>query len=539
MYVLGISGGVRQGLQDGSASLLKDGKVIAAVEEERLARVKHAPGYLPEKAVRFVLDKANIELKDVDYLVYPGYTYKNFKTVLSRYFNSKFCYCPEVELVYHHDAHCASAYYASGYDEAMIISMDFSGDQVSTQLAVGRNGKIDVLKKFHKPNSLGIFYSLITQFTGFRRDSDEYKVMGLSSYGKRGTHDLSWLLNFGNGDYELDPRYILIEDPEIPNPSKQESLYTDAFIEKLGKPRIPTDDMTEFYENIAASGQEHIENCILDLAKWLSNETGLNKLCMAGGVALNCVANQKLMNSDFIDELFIQPAASDAGLSLGGAYMVTDAQGGQIAPMHDVYYGPEYSDDEILEALKMTNVKYSIIDNIAEYAAKRVSEDKIVGWYQGRMEFGPRALGNRSILANPCNPDMQDIVNEKIKFREKFRPFTPSVLEEEVPKLFEGKMQVSPYMTITYDAKDGVKDIIPSVVHVDNTVRIQTVNENQNKLYYEYLQHLKKRLGYGITMNTSFNVKGDPIVNTPYHAISTFFGSGMDTLIMGNYVVEK
>jgi carbamoyltransferase len=297
--------------------------------------------------------------------------------------------------------------------------------------------------------------------------------------------------------------------------------------------------MSHYYEDIAAAGQEHLENVVVDLVSRMHQETNLRKLCFAGGVALNCVLNQKLMNLDYIEELYIQPAASDAGLALGACYIIAKREGFETEPLTDVYLGPQYANAEIKEALDLTNVRHEEISDVASYAAHKVVENKIVGWYQGQMEFGPRALGSRSILANPMNPDMKDIVNNKIKFREQFRPFTPSILEEDLPQYFKGKMKVSPYMTITYDAKQGVSEIIPSVIHVDNTVRVQTVNSCQNALYYEYLQELKKLSGHGITLNTSFNVKGDPVVNTPYNALATFYGSGMDILIMGNFIIKK
>ncbi len=539
MNILGISGGVRGGNQDGSATLMKDDKVIASVEEERMLRVKHAPGRLPEKAMRFVLKHAGITMEDVDILVFPGETYKNFKKILGDYIKSKFGCCPEIALVHHHDAHCASAYYASGFDSAMVISADLSGDSVCTEFCLGKGQDMEVVKRFPKPNSLGIFYSVLTQYVGFQRDNDEYKVMGLSSYGNRGKYDFSWLLSYKDGAYELNTDYIKIPAPGQPNPSKQEPFYSEKMMEKLGPPRLPEGEMTTYIEDIAACGQEHLEKVFVDMVTKLHEETGETKLCLAGGVALNCVVNQRLMNLDFIDDLYIQPAASDAGLSLGACYLIARKEGINLKALPDVFLGPRYSNDEIQDALNMAGLKYSEISDSAGYAAQKVSENKIVGWYKDRMEFGPRALGNRTILANPGNPEMKNIVNAKIKFREQFRPFAPSVLEEEVPKYFIGKSKVAPYMTITYDVVEGGKDIIPSVTHVDNTSRIQTVNKIQNPKYFEYLTELKKLTGHGITLNTSFNVKGDPIVNTPYHALATFYGSGMDVLIIGDFLLEK
>ncbi|UCF07582.1 MAG: carbamoyl transferase [Thermoplasmata archaeon] len=539
MYILGISGGVRGGNQDGSATLMKDSEVVASVEEERLLRIKHAPGKLPEKAMRFVLNYGNITMEDVDLLVFPGETYKNFKEILGKYIISKFGWCPEIELVNHHDAHCASAYYASGFDEAMIVSADLSGDSVCTEFCRGSGQDMEVLRRIPKPNSLGIFYSVLTQYVGFQRDNDEYKVMGLSSYGTRGAFDFDWFLKYGGGAYDLNTDYIRIPPPGQPNPSKQEPFYNQKLVDKMGAPRLPEGEVTAHYEDIAACGQEHLEKVFVEMVTQLHKDTGLRKLCLAGGVALNCVVNQRLMNLDFIDDLYIQPAASDAGLSLGAAYMMARREGFTLKALPDVFMGPEYTNDELQQSLDMAGVKYSEEKDVASVAAQKVSEDKIVGWYHGRMEFGPRALGNRTILANPQNPDMKDIVNNKIKFREQFRPFAPSVLEEDSPLYFVGKSKAAPYMTITFDVTEGAKDVIPSVVHVDDTSRIQTVNKEQNAIYYEYLQELKKVTGHGVTLNTSFNVKGDPIVNTPYQALATFYGSGMDVLILGNYILEK
>ncbi|MEM8907430.1 MAG: carbamoyltransferase C-terminal domain-containing protein [Bacteroidota bacterium] len=539
MYILGISGGVRQGNMDGSATLMEDGKVIASIEEERLLRIKHATGRLPEQAIRLVLQKAGISIREVDYLVFPGETYVNFHQILRDYFKAKFGHCPKIELVNHHNAHAASTYYASGFEEAMVLTMDLSGDGISTQLAIGKSNTLSAIQRFLKPNSLGIFYSILTQFCGFNRDNDEYKVMGLSSYGERGSHDFKWLVDYAAGAYHLDTQYIKVAKKGMPNPSKQEPMYHAALVEKLGAPRLPESPMTKYYENIAASGQEHLENVIIHLIETFHKKTGLRKICLAGGVALNCVANQRIMNLDCIDAIFVQPASNDAGLSLGSAYLIASGLGYSIEPMKNVYLGTEFSNDEILEALKKTNLKYKKIEDVSAYAAQRVADNRIVGWFQGRMEFGPRALGARSILGNSQNAAMKDIINHKIKFRESFRPFCPSVLEEAATDYFVGKSRVAPFMTITYDVKEAAKSRLPSITHVDGTARIQTVNEQQHPLYYQYLKSLKKLNGTGVSINTSFNVKGQCIVNTPYHAFSTFYGSGMDDLVIGNFVLAK
>lgn len=538
MYVLGISGGVSRGAQDGAAALLRDGTVVAAVEEERLLRVKHARACLPEKAIRSVLDCEGISLRDVDALAYHGITYDGISEVLERFITSKFGYCPPIRLVHHHDAHAASAYYASGFDSAMIVTADLSGDGTSTQLAAGRDGTIEVLERIPKPNSFGIYYSGLTQFVGFERENDEYKVMGLASYGDRKSYDLGWLLSYSGEGYQLNPEGFRYQ-PGSPNPSRQEAIFSDLFVEHLGAPRLPDSPMSSVYENVAASGQEQLEQAYVHLVRRLHEETGLRKLCCAGGTSLNCVLNQRLMALDFVDELYIQPASSDAGVSLGAAYLVAADAGHKIQPLPHVFLGPSFTDDEIRGALRMAGVTWRECSDVAACAARLVAEDKIVGWFQGRMAFGPRALGNRSILANAHSETSKDIVNEKIKFREQFRPFAPSVVEEDVSRYFVGKLGASPYMTVTYDVRPEEQQVIPAVTHVDGTARIQSVAPCQNPLYYALLQELKRTTGHGIVLNTSFNVRGDPVVNTPYQALATFFGSGMDALLIGSFILEK
>ena len=541
MIVLGLMGGTRIGYQDASAVLVEDGKLLSFVEEERLGRVKHAPGILPERAIRYVLKERNISIRDVDCVSSHGITWKpDFRKSLREFFLSKFAGTPKnIELVHHHDAHCASAYYASGFGNAMIVTIDYSGDGISTQLAIGSGGEIKVVKRIERPNSLGIFYALLTEYCGFLKDNDEYKLMGLSSYGDRDSFDFSWLLDNSYGIYRINTDYLKGHKEGEPGATKQIPVYNQKLIDRLGAPREPGSPMTKYYEDIAAAGQKALEECIVKIVTEFHRETGLRKICLAGGVALNVVANQRVMNLDFIDDIYIQPSANDGGISLGAAYLMAAQMGDTIEPLPHVYYGPDYSNDEIEAALQQTNVRYRKVEDVAGYTAEKVSDNKVVGWFQGRMEFGPRALGNRSIFANPTNKQMKDIVNIKVKFRDEFRPFCPSVIEEEAPLYYEGKAKSSPYMTITYDVKKEYVDKLPSVTHVDNTARIQTVNESQNPLFYAFLRELKERIGFGVTLNTSFNVKGDPIVNTPFQALGTFYGSGMDTLIMGNFVLDK
>lgn len=541
MYILGLVGGTRLGYQDASAALLRNGELISFIEEERLTRVKRSPGALPEKAISYILKSQNISISDIDYAVSHGSTWKpDFRQVLREFFISKFGGCPRnIELVHHHDAHCASAFYASGFTDSMIISADASGDGISTEFAVGSNGKIKIIQRIERPNSLGMFYLLLTEYCGFLKDEDEFKVMGLSSYGDGEKYDLSWLLGYDNGTYQLNDEYLKGFRLGEPGAHKQVPIYNEKLIEKLGPARVPGSPMTSHYEDIAASGQKLLEDVMVHLVTKFHKDTGLRRLCLAGGVALNVVANQRMLNLDFIDEVYVQPAANDGGISLGAAYLIAAELGEDIHAMPHAYYGPEFSNDEIEAALKLANVEYVKIEDIAHYASERVASNKIVGWFQGKMEFGPRALGNRSIFANPTIREMKDILNTKVKFREEFRPFCPSVIEEDSLSYFEGKLKVSPYMTITYDVRDEYLGRLPAVTHVDNTARIQTVNRTQNPLFYRFIDELKKYIDVAVTLNTSFNVKGEPIVCTPFNALATFYGSGMDTLVMGNYVINK
>ena len=540
MTILGINGGVNAGLQDVSAVLLIDGKVIAAIEEERLNRIKHSPGQLPELSVKAVLKRAGISFHEVDYVVSHGATWGNEHVeVIKRYFKYNFGHCPKIKRVHHHTAHAASTFFASGFDKAMIITADNSGDGISTQLALGDENGIEVVERFSRPNSLGIFYSMMAQFCGFAHEREEYKFMGLSSYGDKTKYDFDWLLSFGEGSYQLNPDYLTNIKPGAPSPTRQQMLFNKKLISKLGAKRLPEEPLTEFYKDVAASAQGHLENVLIDMVMHFQRQTGIRKLCLAGGVALNCVANQKLMNLDCIDDLYIQPAASDAGVSLGAAYLIAAELGDKPQPMASAYLGEEFSNNQIEDVLKVSNINYTKAGNPAAYAANKVAENKIVGWFQGRAEYGPRALGNRSILANPMTKEMKNIINDKIKFRESFRPFCPTVIEEDLPIFFDGKSKTSPYMTVTYNVKESASELIPSVTHRDNTARIQTVNEKQNPLFYAYLKELKELIGVGVTLNTSFNLRGEPIVDCPRDALASFYSSGMDCLVMGNYVIEK
>ncbi|MEZ5025012.1 MAG: carbamoyltransferase C-terminal domain-containing protein [Chitinophagales bacterium] len=541
MYILGINGGFRQGYQDISAVLLKDGQLLAAIEEERLNRIKHSAGKLPYLAIHELLKIAQISMHQIDVVAFHGSTWNgNFNEQLVSYFNNQFGYCPTIKRYHHHDCHAISAFCASNFEEALIFSYDGSGDGISFQVSIGKNNTLKTIYRAERPNSLGFFYSMMTQYCGFVKDSDEYKLMGLSSYGNRHAYDFSWLINVENGELKLNQDFLITITQGQPSAHRDEMLFNQQFLEKMGKPRrIPNAEMENFYQDVAASAQQHFEDCLLKLVQFYSTQTGIKNICLVGGSALNCVANQKIMNADFVEKLYVQPASSDSGISLGSAWLTAiDANQKPIAPKH-TFLGNSYTDKEIEHVLQASKVSYTKLENPALKAAQLISENKVIGWFQGKMEFGPRALGNRSILANPTHADIQKIVNEKIKFRESFRPFCPSILEEDVAQYFIGKQKIAPYMTITYEATPFAQQHIPSVIHVDNSARIQTVNKDQNALFYALLQHLKSINGHGVVLNTSFNLSHEPIVCTPRDALATFYSSGLDALIIGNFLVEK
>jgi carbamoyltransferase len=541
MNILGISGGFRQGYQDVTACLVVDGKVVAAIEEERLNRIKFSAGKLPYLSVFEVLKIGGIQFSDIDFISFHGSTWGDeIQPRLEDYFIQHFGSCPPLLRFHHHDCHAASTYYASGFDKATVITLDNSGDGISLQIMKGENGKLDLVERFARPDSLGLFYQVITQYCGFVKDSDEYKVMGLSSYGNRDAFDFSWFVNFENDQLQINKKYIVVPHPGAASLHKDEMAFTDAFVKKMGAPRrLPKSEMIGFYKDVAASAQKHFEDVLLKIAKHYTELTGYSKVCLAGGAALNCVANQKLMNAEFIEALFIQPAAGDAGIALGAAWLCSKKQGVKPFSTENTYLGTRYTNENIEQTLNISGLKYQLLDNVAEDAARKICENKVIGWFQGAMEFGPRALGSRSILANATNPVMQDLVNRKIKFRETFRPFCPSVLEEDAHLYFEGKQSISPYMTVTYNVKKEAKSKIPAVTHVDGTARIQTVNKAQNERFYNLLKSLKELTGHGVVMNTSFNLSHEPIVNSPRDAIATFFASGMDILYLGDYKIEK
>ncbi len=542
MLVLGINGGFRQGYQDVSACIVKDGEILAAVEEERLSRIKFSAGKLPESSIHEVLKITNVNFSDIDEIAFHGENWHDeIQPRLENYFLNHFGSCPPLVRYHHHDCHAASSFYASNFDKAITITMDNSGDGISVQVMLGENGKLKLIDRFERPNSLGLFYQIFTQICGFQKDNEEYKLMGLSSYGNRKKYNFDWLLDFTEGKLALNQDYIQKLKPGASSLHKDEMVYNEKLLNKLGvKRRLFNQPFNEVYKDLAASAQQHIENVILKMIDFYSDQLACNTFCFAGGVALNCVMNKEIMSHPKVNRFFVQPASSDAGISIGAAWLASVKK--DITPISpsNTYLGRENSNDEIETYLKQIKAPFQHIGNKAKTAAKLIADGNVIGWYQGRMEFGPRGLGNRSILANATIKGMNDEVNQKIKFRESFRPLCPSVLEEDAKLYFKGKSLFSPYMTVVYDiASKEVLKQIPAVIHVDKTARIQTVNKQDNPLYYALLQEIKQETGHGVVLNTSFNLANEPIVNTPKEAIATFYSSGMDALIIGNFLLKK
>jgi carbamoyltransferase len=514
--------------------------VVAAAEEERFTRVKHAPGCLPTMAIARCLNTAGIGLGDVDVVVFAGASYINMATRLRSYLRHTFGHAPRrVELVDHHHAHAASAFYSSGEASALILTFDFSGDGLSTTVNVGEGRSIRRLDAYRYPQSLGAFYAMITQYLGFDFGEDEYKVMGLASYG-RDTIDLSWLLSVDGDRYRFSEAYL--SRPELPNEpsfSTQECLYRDALIERLGPPRVKGAPFEGWHEDIACSAQSQLERVVLRLAEAAARQSGQKVLCLAGGVALNCVMNQRLAESGFFDRVYVPPVSGDAGLAMGGALCIAADEGLEVSfKMRSAALGPEYSASEIRKAIAEVKVPFREISDPARVAAKMLTDGQIVGWFQGRMEYGPRALGQRSILADPRRVEMKDRVNAVVKFREGFRPFAPSATLEGAPAWFERVFE-SPFMTVTFDVKRDRRDSIPAVTHVDGTARVQTVRSEDSPLYHQLLTSFAAETSVPVVLNTSFNVRGQPIVESPNQAISTFYGSGLDALLIGNFLLRK
>jgi carbamoyltransferase len=560
-YVLGIS----CFYHDSAAALLKDGVVVAAGQEERFSRKRHDSDF-PAKAIQYVLHEAGIGPEELSAVGFYDKPLLKFERMLSTYvatfprsFNSfrkampvwlhEKLWVPSIIrkslkpykgpifFAEHHMSHAASCFLPSPFEEAAILTVDGVGEWATASYGVGRGTDVTMLKEIRFPHSLGLLYSAFTYYLGFKVNSAEYKVMGLAPYGKpvhfeRIMKEMVHLKD--DGSFKLDMKYFSYDHGL--------RMTNGAFDEFFGgKPRKPETWMAEREFDIAASVQRVCEEVVLHMVRHLHRETGLTKLCMAGGVALNCVANGRVIRETPMKELWVQPAAGDAGGAVGVAHYLynTIEKQPRAKGWTHAYLGPQFTDAEISQYLDGAGAKYTTLTDadLPRRAAKLVSEGNVVGWFQGRMEFGPRALGARSILADPRDPKMRDTLNMKIKFREGFRPFAPSVLMDKAAEWFEIDCD-SPYMLLVAQVREG-KRTIPSVTHVDNSARLQTVTREDAPLYYDLIRAFEEITGVPIVINTSFNVRGEPIVCTPHDAYLCFMRTNMDHLVLGHHLLDK
>ena len=564
MYVLGIS----CYYHDSAACLIKDGKILVAAEEERFSRIKHDNGF-PLNAIKFCLKNQKINATDLDYVVFYEKPLIKFDRILQTFVETfpasfvsfykmvpswvneklqirsnirkKVGYDKDVLFVDHHTSHASSAFFCSPFKEAAILTVDGVGEWATTSLSYGKDNKIFKLKDLNFPNSLGLFYATLTAFLGFKVNNDEYKVMGLAAYGKPNYLEKFRKLMkvFSDGSIELNLEYFDFHKTSRMWSRKMENL--------LGHPRKPHEEITQRHKDIAATLQKITEDIYFKMANHLYSLTKSENLCIAGGVALNSVANGKLYDETPFKNIFVQPASGDSGGAMGAAlfvwHQIHNNKRKRDSELQHAYLGPNFSENEIQNFLRTKKISYKKFPRkeLLKTVAKLISQDKIVGWFQGRMEWGPRALGNRSILASPINPKMRDIVNDKIKHREDFRPFAGTVLQEDVHKYFEvpEKNHESPFMLFVFKVKPEAHKSIPAIIHVDGTCRVQTVSRQQNELYYDLIKEFKKLTGTSVVLNTSFNLAGESIVCTPKEAYEDFVKTPMDYLVLGNYLISK
>ncbi len=588
--------GISAFYHDSAACILKDGEIIAAAQEERFTRKKHDPSY-PHNAIKFVLEYANLKLSEVDQIVFFEKPFLKFERLLETYVafapkgfvsfakamplwikeklfqkNYLFNKLKEHDKDYksdqniffsdHHLSHAASAFFPSPFEEAIILTADGVGEWATTTIAIGKNNSLEIKKEIHFPHSLGLLYSAFTYYAGFKVNSGEYKLMGLAPYGNPIYEDkIKKLIDIkDDGTFRLDQKYF--------NYATGLTMTNDKFNDLFGqKPRNPKNEkITQFHMDIASSIQKVTEEIMIRLAKAIRKEYDIKNLCLAGGVALNCVANGKILKEKIFDNIWIQPAAGDAGGSLGAALALWHIEQGNERKvnsndsMRGSYLGTEFNQEEIEKELKSIGANFEKVnyEDLIDKTSEFLSDKKAIGWFQGRMEFGPRALGGRSILGDPRSDKMQKNLNLKVKYRESFRPFAPSVLREDVLKWFDIDVD-SPYMLLVANINSDKKiemteeqkklfgidklnikrSEVPAVTHVDYSARIQTVKKDTNKRYHDLISKFKEKTGCPIIVNTSFNVRGEPIVNTPTDAFNCFMGTELDYLVIGDCILDK
>jgi len=578
MYILGIN--AYHG--NSSAALVSDGRLIAAVEEERFNRVKYAAGF-PADAIRYCLQTAGISLKDVDHIAIPRNPWARLGTklwfalrmprfarerakVLARFVGIPEALagafdCTPAEIrakfhrVEHHQAHLASAFFVSPFDEAALLSADGLGDFASTMWGSGAANKMQIGGSVAFPHSLGMYYTAVTQYLGFRKFGDEYKIMGLAAYGQPNHLDefRKIVRSHGGVGFRLNLDYF-IHHREGPEMSWREAdktpelgaMFSPHMAERLGPERDPQAPLEQRHRDISSTLQARLEEVLFEMLNALHARTGQKSLCLAGGVAFNCIANGRIFDRTPFERVFVQPAAGDAGLAVGAAFFVHHQILGRPRDfvMQHSYWGPEFSPQQLRAAIASSRLADSGLEiselpegDLACAAAQEIAAGRILGWFQGRAEWGPRALGNRSIVADPRRAEMKDILNRRIKHREIFRPFAPSILEESTSEYFE-KSHPSPFMTLAYAVRPEKRDIIPAPTHVDGTGRLQTVSRQANPRYWNLINEFAKITGVPVVLNTSFN-DNEPIVCRPEEAIDCFLRTKMDALVLGDFLVRK
>jgi len=547
-------------MHDSAVCIARDGHILFAVAEERLSRLKHDARF-PTLSIEACLAAAGIRADQLDFVCFgwpPAIealkhdlkcmatgslplNYIDFVSTVRRNLNhtrkqngkkqflARFPTKAQFRFVEHHLAHAISAYSFSGFDDAAVLVLDGRGAWEASSLWHGRDGRLEHVWTIPWPNSLGLFYAQFTQYLGFQPYSDEWKVMGLAPYGEPGINLRDFIVPDDN-PYKVSTR-LLLDDKPAP---------LAGITARLGPQREAESDIDPKHKNVAFAVQDACEEAMMTLARAAVAKTGSRNICLAGGVALNSKANGKILSSGIVDRIFVQPAAGDDGVCLGAALAPYLDNGGKL-PMHKMrhaYLGAENSDEEIEKALTTYKLRATRVSDPATAAAEMLANGKILGWVQGRMEFGPRALGARSILADPRDPEMNAKVNNAVKFREWWRPFAPSMLAEVAGEYIESATD-SPFMILTAQVKPEKRSVIPSVTHVDGSARPQTVEQDVNPLYWRLIREFGNRTGVPVVMNTSFNLRGEPIVSTPTDAVRTFFSSGMDALVIGSFVVEK
>lgn len=571
--ILGISGYYH----DSAAALIVDGTVVAAAQEERFSRIKHDSNF-PNQAVHFCLQQAGISEADIDhvvfyekpllkferlletYLSYAPLGFRSFRQAIPAWLQTKLhlpreirkglkdTYKGRIAFTEHHQAHAASAFFPSPFEEAAILTMDGVGEWATTTIGKGVGNQVHLEHELRFPHSPGLLYSAMTYYLGFRVNSAEYKVMGLAPYGKPEYHDLilQHLIDLkDDGSFRMDMSYF--------NFCHGFTMTSKRFDKLFGSPRrSPDEPLTERHKNLAASIQSVMEEVMLKMAQHAKSITGMNNLVMAGGVALNCVGNGRILQQNMFDKIWIQPASGDAGGALGAAWFVwhqllqnprvPNLLQHQSDRQHGSLLGPEFSHASIVDVLNREEITFQQVEDnsaLCHEVARLLAEQNVVGWFQGRMEFGPRALGNRSILADPRSDQMQSVLNQKIKFRESFRPFAPMILEEHADDHFDWpNSSSSPYMLLTSTVKPD-SPALPAVTHVNGSARIQTVGQNAHPLTRQLLTAFHQQTGCPALINTSFNIRSEPIVCTPEDALQCFHMTDMDVLVLGRCILKK